>query len=106
MDRIMKDYWNSNVDSSGSFMECSTSFQILTKNKLSHIDDYERVHRFYDDRTIENVRPHQFMFKVYVWSMQQRYFVEIMIFLAMAVTFQLYIDRFNTSKQIVIKALQ
>ena len=38
--------------------------------------------------------------------MQQRYFVEIMIFLAMAVTFQLYIDRFNTSKQIVIKALQ
>jgi hypothetical protein len=58
MDRIMKDYWNSNVDSSGNFMECSTAFQILTKTKLTHINDYESTHRFYENRTIDLIRPH------------------------------------------------
>lgn len=42
MDRVMKDYWNSNIDSSGYFLSCSTCFNIMTSNKLSHTDDYER----------------------------------------------------------------
>jgi len=41
MDRIMKDYWNSNVDASGSFFACSTCYNILTQSKLSHNEDYE-----------------------------------------------------------------
>lgn len=38
--------------------------------------------------------------------MQQRYFVEILIFVALAVTFQVYIDKFNTDKQTLVKALR
>jgi len=69
MDRIMKDYWNSNVDSSGYFMSCSTCFNILRTNKLSHIDDYESNHRFYELRDISEVRPHEYIYKVFVLSM-------------------------------------
>ena len=58
MDRIMKDYWNSNVDASGSFMGNSTCFNILTVNKLTHIDDYESSNRFYDKRSHRDVYPH------------------------------------------------
>lgn len=48
MDRIMKDYWNSNVDASGSFFACSTCYNILTLGKLDHNEDYESTHRFYE----------------------------------------------------------
>ena len=34
MDRIMKDYWNSNIDTSGSLMSCSTTYNILTTHNL------------------------------------------------------------------------
>lgn len=98
MDRIMKDYWNSNVDSSGFFMSCSTCFNILRTKKLSHIDDYESKHRFYDPRDISEVRPHEYIYKVFVLSMQQRYFIEIIIFLVLATFFQIYIDKFNTGQ--------
>ena len=46
MDRIMKDYWNSNVDTSGSFLCMSTTYNILTGHSLSSLEDYESKHRF------------------------------------------------------------
>jgi hypothetical protein len=87
MDRIMKDYWNSNVDSHGSFFNCSTAYKIMTTFKLSHIEDYERTHRFYEHRELSELRPHSYMYKVFLKSMQQRYFLEILVFLVLAVTF-------------------
>jgi hypothetical protein len=99
MDRIMKDYWNSNVDASGSFFACSTCYNILTLGKLSHNEDYESTHRFYEPFNLNEVRPHEYIYKVYLLSMQQRYFIEIMIFLVIAVYFQFSIDRFNTGQQ-------
>ena len=96
MDRIMKDYWNSNVDASGSFFACSTCYNILTLGKLEHNEDYERTHRFYEKLKLEDVRPHEYIYKVYLLSMQQRYFLEVSIFLVISIVFQLYIDRFNT----------
>ena len=39
------------------------------------------------------------MYKVYVLSMQQRYFVEIMIFMLFSIVFQFYIDKYNIIKQ-------
>lgn len=87
MDRIMKDYWSSNVDSSGSFFACSTAFNILTTFKLSNIQDYESKHRFYHSRSFKNLRPHAYIYKVFLMSMQQRYFIEILVFLIMAIAF-------------------
>ena len=42
MDRIMKDYWNSNIDISGHFMNTSTAYKILTTHDLTFKEDYER----------------------------------------------------------------
>lgn len=42
------------------------------------------------------MRPHEYIYKVYLLSMQQRYFIEIMLFLVVAVLFQYYIDKYNT----------
>ena len=95
MDRIMKDYWNSNIDTSGSFFNNSTCFQILTVNKLSYIEDYERTHRFYHERDVKVTRPHPYMYKVYVNSMQMRYFIEICTFSIISIFFQFFINAFN-----------
>jgi len=99
MDRIMKDFWNSNVDASGSFFACSTCYNILTQSKLSHSEDYASSHMFYHPFNLDEVRPHEYIYKIYLQSMQQRYFIEVMLFLVMAIVFQYFIDRFNTGQQ-------
>jgi hypothetical protein len=97
MDRIMKDYWGSNIDTSGSFLEASTSFNIL-KSDFTSKDDYEATHRFYHKRDYKSFRPHEFVYKVYVRSMQQRFFFELIAFLVLAVFFQFQIDSFNSGQ--------
>lgn len=57
MDRIMKDYWGSNIDTSGSFFEASTCFNILSSDFGSK-DDYEASHRFFSVRDYKSFRPH------------------------------------------------
>jgi len=47
MDRIVQDYWYSNLDTRGNFMGASTAYQILTKYKLSFSEDFESKNRFY-----------------------------------------------------------
>ena len=105
MDRIMKDYWGSNIDTSGDFMSNSTCYQILTVSNIGHIEDFETVNRFYSERHYKKIRPHGFMYKVYIQSMQQRYFIEVLVFLTLAVVFQIYIDKFNTSEQLLVVKL-
>ena len=87
MDRIMKDYWNSNIDISGHFLNTSTAFKIITAHDLSFKEDYERQNRFYQNRSNDNIRPHPYMFKVYVQSMRLRYSFEIATFILLAILF-------------------
>jgi len=87
MDRIMKDYWNSNIDTSGKFLGASTSFKILTEHNLNFMEDFERRNRFNVKRDVTKMRPHSYMFKVYVISMQMRYFMEITFFLGFSIVF-------------------
>lgn len=87
MDRIMKDFWNSNIDTSGSFFNNSTCHQILTVHKLTYIEDYERSNRFYAKRDMSEIRSHPYLYQVYLNSMQMRYFIEICTFSLLAVAF-------------------
>ena len=87
MDRIMKDYWNSNIDTTGKVMGTSTCYNILTKHHLTSLEDYERRNRFNVKREVGNMRPHPYMFKVYVISMQMRYFMEVIFFTTLSIVF-------------------
>lgn len=37
MDRIMKEYWNSDIDTSGSIFQASTAYQLLRPNSNSQV---------------------------------------------------------------------
>lgn len=39
MDRIIQDFWNSNIDITGSFFEASTVYQIVTKSSMTYTKD-------------------------------------------------------------------
>ena len=48
MDRVMQEYWVSNLDASGSMFEAATSYGILMLNDGElYQQDYERRNRFY-----------------------------------------------------------
>ena len=86
MDRIMKEYWNSNIDTSGSFFQASTCYQLL--QDLKHEDqDPELATRFYLKRDIREFSQHSFTMRVYLKSMQTRYFIELLLFLILAIVF-------------------
>ena len=89
MDRIMKEYWNSNIDTSGSFLATSTNYQLLRSNRIGkeENEDIELKNRFYLHRDLNKIRSHFYVFKVYLKSMQTRYFIELGLFCIMAVTF-------------------
>lgn len=50
MDRIMQEYWQSNLDASGSFFSDSTSYQILEHYSDRFSYDFESENRFYKPR--------------------------------------------------------
>ena len=56
MDRVMQEYWQSDLDAGGSFFSTSTAFGILSSDEglLREEDfDYESENRFYHARDIE-----------------------------------------------------
>ena len=59
-DRVIKDFWASKVDVSGSILENSTCYNILKFNKTKYMEDFEeKKFRFYHKRDLDNdVRPH------------------------------------------------
>ena len=91
MDRVMQEYWMSNLDSSGSIFGASTTYSILTHQDGELCQyDYERKNRFYAkmaDREVST--PHKFNFMVIRRSMSVRYFMEMIFFFALALKFQL-----------------
>ena len=56
VEAVIKRIWNSDFDTSGSFFEMSTAYQILIEPTTSDID-VEVENRFYNKRDIEG-KPH------------------------------------------------
>ena len=83
IDRVMQEYWQSNLDASGGFMSSSTPYSILFNSGKF---DYERHSRFYQPRVLkQGKQPHQMSFVVHTNSMQVRYFLEIFVFFTLAI---------------------
>jgi hypothetical protein len=93
MDRIMKEYWKSNIDTSGSFFQASTSYQLLKADYSQ--TDAELTNRFYHKRDFMAFTTHPFTLRIYLKSMQTRYFIELALFLFLAVLFQKMIGDFQ-----------
>ena len=94
MDRIMKEYWKSNIDTSGSFFQTSTSLKLL-KADYRENEDVELSSRFYHARDVSEYTSHPYTLRVYLKSMQTRYFIELALFLMLAVLFQKMIGDFQ-----------
>ena len=58
MDRIMQEYWQSNLDASGSFLANSTAYGILTHQEDRYKYDYESKNRFYKKKSKKKIMPH------------------------------------------------
>jgi len=97
MDRILQDFWNSNIDVSGTFMDASTFYQILKKSKFVYTKDEEKERRFYLERDSTLSRPHLLTFEVWKKSMFVRYMIEMLIFFGFALYFQFEVTLFNKS---------
>jgi len=95
MDRILQDFWNSNIDITGNIMEASTVFQIMRRSSLTFYKDQEASHRFYQKRDMSDMRVHIMQYEVWKKSMFIRYLLEACIFFLVAIVFQYYISRFN-----------
>lgn len=87
MDRVMQEYWQSNLDASGSFLEASTAYGILTHTDFDCKQDFEAQSRFYMARPDESIEAHKLTFKVVRRSMEIRYFLEMAFFLLNACLF-------------------
>jgi hypothetical protein len=107
MDRIMKEYWNSDIDTSGSFFQASTSYQLLfPSSTLNKNQDNELNLRFYKKRDISKFRSHKYMLQVYLKSMQTRYFIELLFFVLLAIFFQYEIGQFAKKADTVFVAYE
>ena len=96
MDRVMQEYWQSNLDASGSLLGASTAYGILTHTDSDCKQDFEAFNRFYQRRGDRSIEVHPYTFKVVRRSMEIRYFLEMAFFLAVACLFQYYIMDFTT----------
>ena len=98
MDRIMKEYWNSDIDTSGSVFQASTAYQLLFPScSVSNHQDNELSHRFYQRRDISKFRSHFLMMQVYLKSMQTRYVIELILFVILAIFFQKTIGEYSVA---------
>ena len=60
MDRVMQEYWQSNLDAGGSFFGASTCYSIVSRYGKSQFKDEDREleTRFYKPRDTEEIQPH------------------------------------------------
>ena len=101
-DRVIKDYWQSKVDVSGSVFENSTAYSILRFSKTKYMDDNEsKRYRFYHKRDLKSIRPHRFGFRVWFQSMSLRYGIEMLFFMICVIVFQFFINGFNTDMHLL-----
>ena len=90
LDSIMIDLWSSKLDTCGSFFEMSTSMNIIRYWWTDQTIDYEKNHRFYSERRVQEVRPHSFIFQKFCKSIQLKFLIEILIWGLLAIIFQYY----------------
>lgn len=100
VDRILKDIWSSKIDISGHIMDNSSCFTILRYGNLSYNEDFEYRYRFYSDGRLANqnqskARPHLFTFRVWCESIKLRYFIEMIVYFTMLMTFQYFVSKYN-----------
>lgn len=101
MDRIMQDYWRSNIDVTGTLLEASTAYRVLSKSSLKFTRDEEKENRFYLKKDLSTFKSHQFQFHVWMKSMQVRYAIESISFITLAFIFQYFITLFNKDVHIL-----
>jgi len=100
MDNILKKMWRGSIDTGGSFFAMSTCFKIATKEfSPEYKKDYERTHRLRVFNRIDKVRHHPYTFKVYRKGMNFRYYVELLMYSVLGITFQYYMLGFVTGFQ-------
>ena len=70
VDRVMQEYWQSNLDASGSFLDASTAYGIINHTDDRYKYDYEYLNRFYKKMSpIKSILPHSLSFMVVRKSM-------------------------------------
>ena len=97
--------WESKTDIGGSVFDLSTSYYLLTKNRLTFKEDNEVRNRFYNKKLDERVLPHRCTFAVWKKSMNLRYLIEAIIYVLILVVFQYEISLFNKDLHLAIREM-
>ena len=63
VEAVIKRIWNSDYDTSGSFFEMSTPFQIIKQSTVDN--DLEQINRFYKKRDIEGMPQYDSNFNIF-----------------------------------------
>lgn len=71
MESIILRIWNSDYDTSGSLFQMSTFYQIIDQ-ELNLDDDIEEQNRFYKKRDISQAAQNNWMFTIFMMSMNAR----------------------------------
>ena len=71
VEAVVKRIWNSDFDSSGSFFEMSSPYQILMQSSAA-LGDVERAQRFWKPRDIEGLPQYDSNFTIFQVSMYAR----------------------------------
>ena len=90
VEAVIKRIWNSDFDTSGSFFEMSTAYQILVNPSTSLID-IEQQNRFYKVRDIEGKPQTDSNFMIFQRSMYSRLKgMQIIMFIFVAISIMYY----------------
>jgi len=60
MDRIMQDFWKSNIDVTGNILETSTSYRLLSADSFAGKIHQEEQTRFYNPKSVKDFRQHNY----------------------------------------------
>ena len=71
VEAVIKRIWNSDYDTSGSFFEMSTPFQIVNQSSAALID-IEETNRAWKERNIEGLPQYDSNFNIFQYSMYSR----------------------------------
>ncbi len=96
VDRVVRDYWGSKIDVSGSLMDNSSAYTLIRYGDLRYQEDFEKRYRFYMPKNVtEKIKPHLLTFRVWAESIKLRYFIEMIIFAGLVLYFQVLLSDFN-----------
>ena len=85
----------------------SSNYHILRYGHLSYAEDYEYRYRFYRKHyDTETVKPHFLSFRVWAESINLRYFIEMVMYFALLITFQYYVVAYNKDLHILTSEIE